>query len=100
MQITASPIIQQSAYLITCLLLLLLQIMGKVDRDNDRHRKLTHKFVQVYLQQDGVLVLKLVAKNSTDLVVADIVAALWDNCKNMPIFGDSRSDDLNHADAT
>ena len=37
--------------------------------------------------------LQLVAKNSTDLVVADIVSALWDNYKNKPIFG-ARSDDI------
>jgi len=29
----------------------------------------------------------LVSKNSTDLVVADIVAALWDNYKNKPMNG-------------
>ena len=66
--------------------------MGKVDPHNDRDRKLSHKFAQMYLRQDGALILKLVAKNSTDLVVADIVAALWDNYKDQPLFG-SRSDD-------
>jgi len=67
--------------------------MGKLSRDSDRDRKLSHKFAQMYLRQDGVFVLKLVAKNSTDLVVADIVSALWDNYKNKPIFG-TRNDDL------
>jgi Innexin len=76
------------------------QIMGKVERDNDRDRKMSHKFAQMYLRQDGVFVLKLVAKNSTDLVVADIIAALWDNYKNKPMFGGSRSDDLDNVDAT
>lgn len=74
--------------------------MGRVERDNDRDRKLSHKFAQMYLRQDGVFVLKLVAKNSTDLVVADILSALWDNYKNKPIFGGSRSDDLDNFDAT
>ena len=37
--------------------------------------------------------LKLVAKNSTDLVVADIVAALWDNYKNKPMIGARGGDD-------
>lgn len=63
-----------------------LKIMGKLDRGgNDEHEmRLTRQFVEVYLRQDGVFVLKLVAKNSTELVVADIVAALWDNFRNKP----------------
>jgi len=68
-----------------------LKIMDKLNRDSDRDRKLSHKFAEMYLRQDGVFVLKLVAKNSTDLVVADIVAALWDNYKNKPMNG-GRSD--------
>ena len=74
--------------------------MGKVEHDNDRDRKLSQKFTQMYLRQDGIFVLKLVAKNSTDLVVSDLIAALWDNYKNKPIFGGSRSDDLDNFDGT
>ena len=62
-----------------------LKIMDKLNRDSDRDKKLSHKFAEMYLRQDGVFVLKLVAKNSTDLVVADIVAALWDNYKSKPM---------------
>jgi len=47
-------------------------------------RQLSVMFVEKYLRRDGVFVLKLVAKNSTDLVVADIVAALWDNYRRKP----------------
>ncbi|ESN98968.1 hypothetical protein HELRODRAFT_95018 [Helobdella robusta] len=61
-----------------------LKIMDRVRSDNDRDRKLSYKFAEKYLRQDGVFVLKLVAKNSTDLVVADIVAALWDHFKTKP----------------
>ena len=60
------------------------QIMDRLKSDCDRDRKLSYKFAELYLRQDGVFVLKLVAKNSTDLVVADIVAALWDNYRNKP----------------
>ncbi len=62
-----------------------LKIMSKLNRDSDRDKKLSHKFTEMYLRQDGVFVLKLVAKNSTDLVVADIVAALWENYKSKPM---------------
>ena len=58
--------------------------MKKLNRDNDRDRKLAQKFVEYYLRQDGVFVLKLLAKNSTDLVVADIVSVLWENYKSKP----------------
>lgn len=61
-------------------------------------RQLSVMFVEKYLRRDGVFVLKLVAKNSTDLVVADIVAALWDNYKNKPMNG-GRSDVVDMDDA-
>lgn len=62
-----------------------LKIMDRLKPGCDRDRKLSYKFAERYLRQDGVFVLKLVAKNSTDLVVADIVAALWDNYRNKPV---------------
>src|SRR6218665_1382299 len=74
-----------------------LKVMGKLNRDSDRDRKLSHKFAQMYLRQDGVFVLKLVAKNSTDLVGADIVSALGDNYKNKPMIG-AREEDVDIED--
>ena len=59
--------------------------MNKLNRDDDRDAKLSKKFTELYLRQDGIFVLKLVAKNSTELVVADIVSALWDNYVNKPM---------------
>ena len=64
-----------------------LKIMDKLNRDSERDRKMCRKFSDLYLRQDGVFVLKLVAKNSTDLVVADIIAALWDNYRQKPTNG-------------
>jgi len=57
--------------------------MERLDNDGG-DRQLSVMFVEKYLRRDGVFVLKLVAKNSTDLVVADIVAALWDNYRRKP----------------
>ena len=57
--------------------------MDKLDSEGS-DRQLSVMFVEKYLRRDGVFVLKLVAKNSTDLVVADIVAALWDNYRRKP----------------
>jgi len=60
-----------------------MQVMDRLDNDGS-DRQLSVTFVEKYLRRDGVFVLKLVAKNSTDLVVADIVAALWDNFRRKP----------------
>jgi len=78
----------------------MMQIMGKVDPRNDKDRKISHKFAQMYLRQDGVFVLRLVAKNSADLVVADIIAALWDNYKSKPMFGSRSSEQIDIDDIT
>jgi len=65
-----------------------LKIMARLRGDgmpgSERDRKMSRRFAECYLRQDGVFVLKLIAKNSTDLVVADIVAALWDNYRIKP----------------
>lgn len=61
-----------------------LKIMDRIRSGSDRDRKMSYRFSEKYLRQDGIFVLKLVAKNSTDLVVADIVAALWDNYRVKP----------------
>jgi len=55
--------------------------MDRLDSEGN-DRQLSVQFTEKYLRRDGVFVLKLVAKNSTDLVVADIVAALWDNYRS------------------
>ena len=40
-------------------------------------KKMCVKFAENYLRDDGVFVLRLVARNSTDLVVTDLVKELW-----------------------
>jgi len=57
--------------------------MDRLDAEGG-DRQLSIMFVEKYLRRDGIFVLKLVAKNSTDLVIADIVAALWDNYRRKP----------------
>jgi len=60
------------------------RLRGNGAPGSERDRKMSRRFTECYLRQDGVFVLKLVAKNSTDLVVADILAALWDNYRVKP----------------
>ncbi|BFZ15646.1 hypothetical protein BsWGS_18684 [Bradybaena similaris] len=40
-------------------------------------RKLCQKFADEYLRDDGVFVIRVIAKNSTDLVATDLVDKLW-----------------------
>lgn len=53
-------------------------------RDVDKYDKRGHKaklssFTKRYLKQDGYFILQMVDKNTHDVVVAEIVAKLWDN---------------------
>ena len=47
-------------------------------------KKLLKRFVMDYLRQDGVLVLRLVNANVNSLVVAELIAELWDHFLNNP----------------
>jgi len=45
-------------------------------------KKLCAKFAEQYLRDDGVFVMRVIAKNSTDLVVTDLVDKMWKMYKN------------------
>ena len=49
--------------------------------NNDLHtafdKKLSRKFADDYLRDDGVFVLRVVAKNSSEMAVTDLVYSLW-----------------------
>jgi hypothetical protein len=44
-------------------------------------RKLVRTFVFEYLKHDGVFVLRLVKKNTNDIVTGELVCSLWENFK-------------------
>lgn len=46
-------------------------------------KKLVHRFTAEHLRDDGFFVLRLVGKNSTDLVLADLVKEMWKLYKDM-----------------
>ena len=41
-------------------------------------------FVQNYCRQDGLLLLRLIRKNTNNVITGEIICALWDNWKVMP----------------
>ena len=53
-----------------------LKIMDRIGSGPDK--KLATRFTMEYLRLDGVFTLKLVGKNSSDIVVAEIMSGLWD----------------------
>ncbi len=60
-----------------------LRLMDKLDRDSDK--KLAGKFVDTYLRQDGVFVLRLVGHNTNAITVTEFVCSLWDNYRAKPL---------------
>ncbi|CAH1772865.1 unnamed protein product [Owenia fusiformis] len=55
--------------------------MGRLNEEDDR--QLFTRFVDNYLRPDGFLLLRLIAKNSTEFVTSEIIAGLWDNYKRV-----------------
>ncbi|CAI9717030.1 innexin unc-9-like isoform X2 [Octopus vulgaris] len=53
-----------------------LKIMDRIGSTPDK--KLANRFTVEYLRHDGVFTLRLIGKNSSDIVVAEIVSGLWD----------------------
>ena len=57
-----------------------LKIMNRITREAF-DRKLFNTFSNKYLRHDGVLVLRLVAMNTNDVIMGEIMVALWDSFK-------------------
>ena len=53
-----------------------LRAMNKIDRETDM---LASRFVGSYLRHDGVFIIRLVDKNTSGVVAAEILCGLWDN---------------------
>lgn len=56
-----------------------LKRVGEGSNKNEKAR--CKEFVERYLRNDGVMLLRVVAKNSTNLVVSDLVSNLWQHYK-------------------
>lgn len=60
-----------------------LRLMDKIDRDTDK--KNAARFVEQYLRQDGVFVLRLVGHNTNAITVTEFVCSLWDHFRAKPV---------------
>lgn len=55
-----------------------LRVMNKIKKYNPTDERLVKQFVNEYLRQDGVFALRLMAKNTNDVITAEIIGALFD----------------------
>lgn len=65
-----------------------------------KDKTLVTKFAEVFLREDGIFVLRLIGKNSSDLVVTDVIGKMWKMYlqKERNLSGlDAEPDDSNHS---
>lgn len=48
---------------------------------DSEERKIFKKFVKDYLKEDGVLALRIISRNSQDLIVSEVIAKLFESFK-------------------
>ncbi|XP_013415360.1 innexin unc-9 [Lingula anatina] len=56
-----------------------LKLMDRL-KDGD-HKETLKRFIYDYLRKDGIFVLKLIGRNCNDVIVAEMIATLWDHFK-------------------
>jgi len=51
----------------------------------EEEKKLVRKFADQYLRDDGVFILRIIARNTNDILLSDIIRALWTIYKDKPL---------------
>ncbi|CAF2043112.1 unnamed protein product [Rotaria magnacalcarata] len=59
-------------------------IGSNCDPDDQAPMKCLEDFVNNYCRQDGLLLLRIIKKNTNKVIAGEIICALWDNWKVMP----------------
>lgn len=54
------------------------------DQDDRTPLKHLDEFVNKYCRQDGLLLLRIVKKNTNNVIAGEVICALWNNWKAMP----------------
>ena len=67
-----------------------LRLMDKLQRDTDKEQLV--KFVEDYLRQDGVFVLRLVGHNTNAITVTEFVCSLWDEYRSKPVLESNKAE--------
>lgn len=58
-----------------------LKLMDRINREKF-DKKLFNLFEEKYLRHDGVLVLRLIGKNSNQVIMGEVMSVLWDNFRS------------------
>jgi len=69
--------------------------IGYLSNSTLNESKVLDAFLYEYLRLDGVFLLRIVKKNTNDIVVGELVSALWDNFKKYPRFAIRNDDSMN-----
>jgi hypothetical protein len=69
-----------------------LRLMDKLQRNDDREKEQVAKFVEEYLRQDGVFVLRLVGHNTNAITVTEFVCSLWEEYRLKPVIDSNKAD--------
>jgi len=51
----------------------------------EEEKKLVRKFADQYLRDDGVFILRIIARNTNDILLSDIVRKMWQIYKDKPL---------------
>ena len=68
-----------------------LKIQDKLRTETDK--KICRKFADMHLRDDGIFVLRIVQKNSNDILLSDLVTKMWDLFRDKPMIKKSISND-------
>jgi hypothetical protein len=57
---------------------------SSLDHDDRMPMKRLEEFVENYCRQDGLLLLRLMKKNTNNVIAGELICALWDHWKDLP----------------
>ncbi|XP_046344503.1 innexin unc-9-like [Haliotis rufescens] len=73
-----------------------LKLLDELHGEEDK--RFARKFADQYLRDDGIFVLRIVAKNSNDILLSDLIKELWKTYKDKPMIKKSM-DEFNETHA-
>ena len=71
-----------------------LKISEKLQGQSDK--KLCRRFADQHLRDDGIFVLRIVEKNSNDILMTDLVNKMWEIYNEKPMIRKEQEGDLDH----
>jgi len=60
-----------------------LKILDQIHGEEEK--RLVRKFSDQYLRDDGIFIFRIIARNTNDILLSDIVRAMWQIYKDKPL---------------